>query len=46
MQERVAEGYGFNATENVKILNDDVILKNVWVWLKCIPISNVYNYST
>jgi hypothetical protein len=33
MRERVAKGYGFNAAQNVKILDDDVVLQNVWAWL-------------
>jgi hypothetical protein len=33
MRDRVAKGYGFNAAQNVKILNDDVVLKTLWEWL-------------
>ena len=36
MRERVAKGYGFDAAKNVKLLTDDRILQEVWVWLKCI----------
>ena len=33
MRDRVAKGYGFNAVQNAKLLEDDVILRNVWEWL-------------
>lgn len=33
MRDRVAKGYGFSAAQNVKILNDDVVLKTLWEWL-------------
>ena len=33
MRDRVAKGYGFNAAQNVKVLNDDIVLQRVWEWL-------------
>ena len=37
MRDRVAKGYGFNAAQNVKILNNDVVLQTLWEWLTRIP---------
>jgi hypothetical protein len=34
MRERVAKGYGFDAAKNVKLLTDNVVLQDVWAWLK------------
>ena len=36
IRRRVAKGYGFSPSTNVKLLKGDPVLQEVWAWLQCI----------